>query len=73
MPAFTPKELEIVRLLCARPFSTEADLAAAAGVAYGTVHSHLGRIRLKLQVNDRDAIVQAALDGLIPGLVGNVE
>ncbi|GAA1194337.1 response regulator [Prauserella alba] len=62
----TERELEILRLL-AGGFNNR-EIAAAAGLAEGTVKNHVSNVLMKLYVRDRTRAVLRALDlGLLTG------
>jgi DNA-binding CsgD family transcriptional regulator len=68
-PQLTPREMDVLRLLCSGVHS-DADLAAALSISEHTVHFHIGQLAAKLSVNSR---VQLVAYALIHGLVPDVE
>lgn len=50
-----PRELEIVRCICAG--LSEREMAVELGLRLGTAHSYVERVRLKLQVRNKAAVV----------------
>jgi DNA-binding CsgD family transcriptional regulator len=64
-PAFTARELEVLRLLCQGEV-TNRGLARRLGVSPFTVEGHVKQIMAKLEVQSRaQAIAQAYLSGLL--------
>jgi DNA-binding NarL/FixJ family response regulator len=55
----TPREREVLRLLCSG-LSTYAHLTEALCVSHNTVHFHLDQLRSKLHVHDMTQIVAYA-------------
>jgi DNA-binding CsgD family transcriptional regulator len=68
-PQLTPREMDVLRLLCSGVHS-DADLAAALSISEHTVHFHIGQLAAKLGVNSR---VQLVAYALLNGLVSDVE
>jgi LuxR family transcriptional regulator, maltose regulon positive regulatory protein len=66
-PSLTPREREVLQLLC-RGTVSNADLAAALMVSTYTVEWHVKQIMAKTETNTRgELIARAWTDGLVEG------
>jgi len=64
--AFTPRELDVFRILASNPEVTNETIAETLGIRPDTVKTHLSKIFLKLNVgNRRDAVLRGRALGLL--------